>query len=195
MGQRIHTDLKVEVATLNTLVYNAGKDYITIDNLHFRGSASNMIEFIIGVNDYIIVQNSQLSFAGLDGINIWGNYGNITNNLISSCNQTGIKVIGNQHKVTLNTVEKVGLVEGQALCGNLANGIAVNDNDCLVKNNTIRTIGYCGIKLSSTADIITIQNNYIHDILLTLNDGGGIYTAAEGTSRKIDGNIIIECDR
>ncbi len=182
--------LKVEVATLNTLAYNAGKDYITFDNLHFRGSSANMIEFIIGINDYITVQNSQFTFAGLDGMNIWGNYGNITNNLISFCNQTGIKVIGNQHKVTNNVVENIGLLEGQALCGNLANGIAVNDNDCVVRNNTIRNIGYCGIKLSSTADIITIQNNYIHDILLTMNDGGGIYTAAEGVSRKIDGNII-----
>lgn len=79
---------------------------------------------------------------------------------------------------------------GQALCGNLSNGIAINNDDCIIKNNIIRKIGYCGIKLSSTADIITIQNNYLDSILLTLNDGGGIYTAAEGISRKIDGNII-----
>ncbi|MFZ2285572.1 MAG: right-handed parallel beta-helix repeat-containing protein, partial [Bacteroidales bacterium] len=78
----------------------------------------------------------------------------------------------------------------QALRGNLSNGIVVNNNDCLIKNNKIHKIGYCGIKLSSTADIITIQNNYLDSILLILNDGGGIYTAAEGISRKIEGNII-----
>src|SRR5690606_32004612 len=153
-----------------------------------------MIEFIVNANDYITIQNSQFSFAGLDAINIWGNYGNITNNIISSCNQTAVKVIGNQHKITQNTIERVGLIEGQALSGNLTNGIAINNNDCLVKNNVIRNTGYCGIKLSSTADVITIQNNYIHDVLLTLNDGGGIYTSAEGVSRKIDGNIILRVE-
>lgn len=190
-GSTDPSGLKVEAANLDNLIYDTGSDYITVDNLHFRGSGGSMIEFIVNANDYITIQNSQFSFAGLDAINIWGNYGNITGNIISSCNQTAVKVIGNQHKITQNTIEKVGLIEGQALSGNLTNGIAINNNDCLVKNNTIRNIGYCGIKLSSTADVITIQNNYIHDILLTLNDGGGIYTSAEGVSRKIDGNIIL----
>ncbi len=184
--------LKVEVASLNTLVYDSGNDYITIDNLHFRGSASNMIEFVISANDHITVQNSQLSYAGLDALNIWGNYGNVTNNIISSSNQTAIKVIGDQHKITLNEIDKIGLIEGQAFCGNLTNGIAVNNNDCFLKNNIIRNIGYCGIKLSSSADIITIQNNFIDKALLTLNDGAGIYCAGEGVSRKIDGNIIVK---
>ena len=190
-GSTDPTTKKVEVATLNNLVYDTGNDYITIDNLHFRGSASDMIEFIINANDYITVQNSQFTFAGHDAINLWGNNGNITNNLISSCNQTAIMTIGTLHKITSNIVENVGLIAGQAFSGNLTNAIAINNNDCLVKNNTIRNIGYSGIKLSSTADVITIQNNYIHDVLLTLNDGAGIYTAGEGTSRKIDGNIVL----
>jgi uncharacterized repeat protein (TIGR02059 family) len=186
--------LKVEVATLDNLVYDVGSDYITIDNVHFRGSAASMIEFIVNANDYITIQNSMFTFAGLDAINVWGNHGNITNNLVSSCNQTAVKVVGALHSITLNTIEKVGLVEGQGFSGNLTNGIAINNNDCLVKNNIIRNTGYCGIKLSSTADVITVQNNYIHDILLTLNDGGGIYTSSEGVSRKIDGNIILRVE-
>lgn len=193
-GSTDPSGLKVEAATLDNLVYDVGSDYITIDNIHFRGSGASMIEFIVNANDYINIQNSQFTFAGLDAINIWGNYGNITNNIISSCNQTAVRVIGNQHRITQNTIEKVGIIEGQALSGNLSNGIAINNNDCLVKNNIIRNTGYCGIKLSSTADVITIQNNYIHDILLTLNDGGGIYTSAEGVSRKIDGNIILRVE-
>lgn len=185
---------KVEVATLNSLVYDPGNDYITIDNIHFRGSASSMIDFTVSANDHIIVQNSQLSFSGLNAINLRGDYGNVTNCLISSCNQTAIMAVGDHHRITSNIVEKVGLIAGQAFWGNLANGIAINNNDCLIKNNIIRNIGYSGIKLSSTADIITIQNNFIHDILLTLNDGAGIYTAGAGTSRKIDGNIILNVE-
>jgi uncharacterized repeat protein (TIGR02059 family) len=183
--------LEVEVATLNNLVYDSGKDYITLDNIHFRGSASNMIDFIIYGNDHITIQNSRVSFAGMDGINIWGSFGNITNNLISSCNQTAIKAAGDNHNMTLNTIEKIGLIEGQAFCGNLTNGISINHNDCLVKNNVIQSIGYSGIKLSSTAQTVTIQNNFISDALLTLSDGAGIYITANGISRKIDANIVL----
>ena len=182
--------LKVEAAALNSLALMAGKNYITVDNLHFRGSSANMIELVNPGNDYITIRNCMISFAGMDAISLWGNNGLIANNVISFCNQTGIKVIGNLHNITSNTIEKIGLIEGQFFCGNLTNGIAINNNECLIKNNIIRETGYCGIKLSSTAQIITIQNNYIHDILLTLSDGGGIYIAREGISRKIDGNII-----
>jgi parallel beta-helix repeat protein len=183
---------KVEVATLDNLVCNDGMDYINFENLNLKGSASSLIQCDNSLNDYITVQNCHLSFAGLDGIKLWGHYGIIANNLISSCNQTGIKIIGNQHKITSNVIEKIGLLEGQAMSGNLTNGIVINDNDCLVRNNIIRYIGYCGISLSSTADVITIQNNYIHNVLLKLNDGGGIYVAREGILRTFDANIITD---
>jgi parallel beta-helix repeat protein len=183
--------LNIEIATLKNLVHNAGKDFITLEQLHFRGSIDNMIEFINPANDNIIIRNCQFAFAGQDCINLWGNRGNINNNIISYCNQTAIQIIGNQHNVLFNLIENVGLTTGQAFCGSQTIGIIVNDNECLVKNNIIRNVGYSGIKTSSTAKITTIQNNFIHDVLLGLNDGGGIYTAKEGTSRKIDGNIIL----
>ncbi|NLA50386.1 MAG: hypothetical protein GX876_13125, partial [Bacteroidales bacterium] len=83
-------------------------------------------------------------------------------------------------------------MEGQAFWGNLASGMMICNNDCLIKNNVIRNIGYSGIKLLSTVKTIIIQNNFIHDILLTLNDGGGIYIVGEGVSKKIDGNVILK---
>jgi len=181
---------KVEVATLNNLLYNAGKKYIALENLHFRGSASNMLDFVNYGNDYITIRNSQLSFAGLDGIKIFGNNVIISNNYITSCNQTAIQSAGENHSINLNIIENIGLLEGQAYCGNLTNGIGINHNQCLIQNNTIRNIGYSGIKVSSSAQTIIIQNNFIVDVLLILNDGGGIYVGTEGLSRKIDGNII-----
>jgi uncharacterized repeat protein (TIGR02059 family) len=182
---------KVEVATLNTLIDNTGRDYITVDNIHFRGSVSHLITCDVSANNNITIQNSQLSFAGLDGIHLWGENGTISNNLISECNQTGIKTVGNYHNILANVIEDVGVIPGQAFNGTVITGVLINDNNCVIKNNTITNIGYSGIKLSSIADIITIQNNFINNVLLTLNDGGGIYTAGEGVSRKIDGNIIM----
>ncbi len=190
-GSKDPSTLKVEVATLKNLAHNAGKDYITIENLHFRGSSDNLIEFVDPANDFITIRNCQILFAGQDGINLWGNNGYLNKNTISSANQTGIQIIGTKHRILDNVIEKIGLEEGQAFYGNQAIGIIVNNNDCQVKNNIIRYVGYSGIKLSSIATVVTIQNNFLHDILLTLNDGGGIYTAREGISRMIDGNIIL----
>lgn len=181
---------KVEVASLNTIIDNKGGDYITIDDISVRGSNKCLITSINTVSDHFTIKNSNLSFSGVDGIQLWGTAGTLSNNIISFCNQTAITTVGSQHTITGNEIKNIGLLPGQAFSGNLANGIAINNNDCLIKNNRIHNIGYCGIKLSSTADIITIQNNYLDSILLTMNDGGGIYTAAEGVSRKIDGNII-----
>lgn len=180
----------VEVASLKNLVYNEGYDYITIDDISIQGSIANLLEFTINSCNYITIKNATLRYAGLDAIYLWGKNGNISNNSVSYCNQTGIKALGDEHNIVQNTIENVGLLAGQAFWGNLTNGIGIANNNCLVRNNKIQNIGYCGIKLSSTADIITIQNNYINNVLLTVNDGGGIYTAAEGVSRKIDGNII-----
>jgi len=180
----------IAAATLNTVIDNRGADYIIIDNISVKGAINCLISSINTVSDYFSIKNSILSYSGNDGIQLWGTSGTISNNTISYCNQTGIITVGTLHTITGNQIEKIGLLAGQAFSGNLANGIVVNNNDCLIKNNTIRNIGYCGIKLSSTADIITIQNNFLDSILLTMNDGGGIYTAAEGVARKIDGNII-----
>lgn len=182
---------KIEVATLNTVIDNRGGDYIIIDDLTVQGANNCLISSINTVSDYFSIKNSNLSYSGIDGIQLWGTAGSVTNNNIAYCNQTAITTVGTQHTITGNKIEKIGLLAGQANSGNLSNGIVVHNNDCIIKNNTIRSIGYCGIKLSSTADIITIQNNFLDSILLTLNDGGGIYTAAEGIARKIVGNIII----
>lgn len=181
---------KVEIAVLNTVVENKGGDFIIIDNVSVRGAITCLITSINSVSDYFSIKNSSLSFSGIDGIQLWGSSGSVMNNSISNCNQTAIITVGSQHIITNNEIKHIGLLAGQAFSGNLSNGIAINNNDCLIKNNLIRGIGYSGIKLSSTADIITIQNNYLDSILLTLNDGGAIYVAAEGISRKIDGNII-----
>jgi len=181
---------KIKVATLNTLILNNGYDYITIDGLHLEGSISHALTYI-SASDYCTIKNSILCFAGLDGIHLLGKCGTINNNLISNCNQTGIITIGDFETIISNNIKNIGLVPGQALDGSLTSGILITNNECIIKNNNIENIGYCGIALSSIADIITIENNYINNVLLVLNDGGGIYTVAEGISRKIDGNIIM----
>jgi uncharacterized repeat protein (TIGR02059 family) len=182
---------EVKVSTLNTLILNNGFDYITVDGVTFSGAISNTITYLSHSSNYCNIKNSVINFAGLDGIHFEGSYGTIDNNLINNCNQTGIQAVGNDITITSNKFKNIGLTAGQALQGSLCSGIMITGNGCQVQKNDIEYIGYCGIALSSTTDIITIKNNYINEVCLLLNDGGGIYTNGEGTDRIIDGNIIL----
>ncbi|MBE0676078.1 MAG: right-handed parallel beta-helix repeat-containing protein, partial [Bacteroidales bacterium] len=185
------TGKTVKVATLNTLVYTSEYDYITLDDIHLTGSITNLVTCLNYISNYWTIKNSLLDFAGLDGIHLLGSNSTISNNLIYGCNQLGIRAVGNNEKITGNTIKNIGILPGQAFNGTYASGIFITNDNCLIKNNIIENVGYSGIKLSSTTDIITIQNNFINNVLLTLNDGGAIYVVAEGTSRLIDGNIIM----
>jgi uncharacterized repeat protein (TIGR02059 family) len=181
----------VEIAALNNLVLNDTFDYITLDNINFKGSISHALAYLNYGCNFCTIQNCSISYAGLDGIHFLGDHGTINNNIISSCNQAGILSVGNYVKITSNSIQNIGTIPGQAMDGSLTNGIHITNNDCILQNNNIENVGYCGITLSSSADIITIKNNFINNVCTVLNDGGGIYTAREGVSRYIDGNIIL----
>jgi len=191
-GTSPSSSINVEIATLKNTVCINSNDYITLDNLNFRGSISHLISGNDSYNnDYLTIKNSLLSFAGMNGIQLWGKYGVVTGNTLSNCNQTGICMSGDYHSISTNEIRNIGALPGQGYRGNIACGLLIGGNNCTIEKNIIRLIGYNGIKMSSTADIITIRNNVIDSVLLTLNDGGGIYTVAEGTNRVFDGNIIM----
>lgn len=181
----------VKVASLNTLIYTSEYDHITVDGLHITGSITNLITCLNYISNDWTIKNSTLDFAGQDGIHLLGHRGNISNNSVNNCNQLGIRAVGNDHNITANTIRNIGVLPGQAYNGTYASGIFITNDNCTIKNNKIENVGYSGIKLSSTTDVITIQNNFINNVLLTLNDGAAIYVVAEGVSRKIDGNIIL----
>jgi uncharacterized repeat protein (TIGR02059 family) len=191
------TTKTVKVATINNLAYNkTGSDYITIDNLSFTGSIDNTIEFPFN-SDHCIVQNCNVTFAGEDGIRFSGSYGIIDNNSVSDCNRTGIGVYynGTNNVITNNAVTNIGIVKGlsKSISGiwSPTCGIAVEYNNCLVQYNKIENVGYTGILISKSANTLTIQNNFIKNICLVLDDGGGIYLDNSHSSIIIDGNIIL----
>src|ERR1035437_5600261 len=185
----------VKVATINNLACNkTGSDYITIDNLSFTGSINNAIEFSFN-SDHCIVQNCNVTFAGEDGIRFSGSYGTINNNYVGDCNRTGIGVYynGTNNVITNNTIKNIGIVKGlsKSISGiwSPTCGIADEYNNCLIQYNTIENIGYDGIIIGG--DIVTVKNNFINNICLVLDDGGGICTTGPYTSQIIDGNIIL----
>ncbi|MBP7507716.1 MAG: right-handed parallel beta-helix repeat-containing protein [Prolixibacteraceae bacterium] len=181
----------IKVATLNSVIYLKGYHYITIDDIHVTGSIKNLLSCQINVNNYLTIKNSRIDFAGEYGIHLVGNNVFIQNNIIADCNQSAIRTVGKNENIISNVIRNVGIIPGQAFVGTQTSGILLTDDNCIVRYNTIENISYCGIGLSSVIKIVTIQNNFINNVLMTLNDGGGIYITSAGISRIIDGNIIL----
>ena len=191
------TTKSVKVATKNNLIYiNPGKDYIKIGNISFIGSINNAIDLSWG-SDHCVMQYCSVSFAGEDGIRFSGSYGIIDNNSVSDCNRTGIGVYynGTNNVITNNTIKNIGIVKGlsKSIPGiwSPTCGIADEYNNCLIQYNTIENVGYTGIQIAGNADIAVVNNNFINNTCLVLDDGGGIYTGGSHTSIIIDGNIIL----
>jgi parallel beta-helix repeat protein len=191
------TTKTVKVATINNLVYNnKGNVYITIENITFIGSINTLADISFG-SDHWIIQNCSLGFGGEDGIRYSGSYGTIDNNSVNNCNRTGIGIFysGTNNVITNNGITNIGIVIGLSMSipsiWSPTCGIAVEYTNCLVQYNSITNVGYNGIQMAGLSDNELIKNNFINNICLVLNDGGGIYTSSPHTSIIIDGNVIL----
>jgi uncharacterized repeat protein (TIGR02059 family) len=181
----------VKVSTINNLLYNHSySTYVTVDNLSFTGSIANAIDYYWNT-DHCIIQNCSVTFAGLDGINLLGSYETVDNNQIIDCHRTGIVINGPNTVITNNTITNIGIIKGQSNLSHHNVGIYITSSNGLVQYNRIENVGYIGIYISGLISNVKVQNNYINNILLVLNDGGGIYIYGPHSSIIIDGNIIL----
>jgi parallel beta-helix repeat protein len=181
----------VKVATLKNLVTNQnGADYLTINNISLSGSIENVVNYT-WQNDHCLINSCNISFAGQDGIRLFGDFGTVDNNQITFCNAYGIYSYGTNTLITNNALTNLNTIAGQSKGWLEYTGIYVEKNDCIIQYNRIENVGYNGISLGVNANNITIQNNFITNSCLILNDGAGIYLGGTHTSIKIDGNIIL----
>lgn len=181
----------VKVATKNNLLYNyLSCKNLSINNLTLTGAITNIIDSYWGTDNFTI-QNCNVSFCGYDGLRLEGSYQTINNNIVSDCGRNGIFCSGNNGNITNNKISNIGIIKGQSNNGTQVRAVHIGNSTYLVQNNNIANIGYVGIYLTQTANSITIKNNFINYVCLTLNDGGGIYLDRMHTSIIIDGNIIL----
>jgi hypothetical protein len=109
-----------------------------------------------------------------------------------------IGIPGNPRSVTEHiTVEHCTISHcGQRYPGSVGLWIGIAAH-CSVRNNHIHTLPYTGLSLgwrwsatpSASRDHL-VENNHIHHILLTLSDGGGIYTLGLQPNSILRGNHI-----
>jgi hypothetical protein len=185
------TPTNVQVSSVNNLINDVNRTYISVDNIDFRGSNLSALYFSSASN--ATITNCNISFAGIDGFQGDGTtaFVDIENNTISNCNNSGIAAYAtNNSNFTIkgNTVTRSGMFMGSRQLS--AHGsIQSNGNGSLVQYNTVDSSGYTGILFIGTGS--QVRNNFVNHSCLVLDDGGGIYTNGTGTNKIIDGNIVL----
>jgi parallel beta-helix repeat protein len=188
----------VQVSTADVLVDLHLKDYITFDGLNFEGANSK--SFFIGSSKNITIKNCSFNNNGWTAI--YGeNYAadNYSDNLtIQNCsfnhNPQGIKIDSYFHNAYINNNDFIntGLIYGSWTNEEVqASAIISRGDNSIIEYNRIDSTGYIGIYF--TGDNVVVRYNYLTNALMTLDDGGAIYTVGfpPGSGRKIYNNIVL----
>ena len=175
----------VQVATLDSLVVLTGRRYVTFDNISFQGANTSSIQ--INHSPNISFQNCDFNFSGRNAIfgsKTGSSLGLIVQNCtINHINDNAIdipRVDFDNATIRLNTIKNCGMIYGMidrndgVNNNSTAQAISASGAGELIEYNTLDSIGYIGIHFLGSNT--TIQNNYIMDYCLLLNDGGGIYS-------------------
>ena len=177
----------VQISTVGELFSNRGNHpFITITDLSFTGSNSNMISLYYGSNE--TVKNCDLSFGGINGINVDGVNADMENNNITDIGGTGIFVYKSDAVIKSNSLSRIGLIAGNAREDADA-GIYSNSANALIQDNQLANLGHSGIVFYGNNSVV--KNNFINKSCLVLDDGGGICTHGGFSGQQIIGNIVL----
>jgi len=177
-------------------------NYITITNLALENADSD--EVLINNSSHFTMNSCTLTQPGLNGVQIFNNspYFTCQNNTIANSPNDGISMLNNtSHSlIEYNRITNTGTVPGMGQTagagGNSYDAIVFEGTGSIFRYNYIDSIGCCGVQsYFSTADSLTIQNNYIAHNCMVLEDNGGIHMIVNPgvlyNTRKIIGNIIV----
>jgi hypothetical protein len=186
--------VNVQVATIDTLVYNQHKHNITFDNLFFQGS--NVVTLQLYDCRNVIVQNCQIDFSGASALQCRMAVNTmIQNNTINHSNDFGVKMdvhctnayIGN------NIIKNTGLFAGMGRAASRFTAIMAYGSNSIIEYNEIDTTGFIGINFLGSSTVI--RNNLINFYCTVIDDGGGIYLFNENnviySGIKITNNILL----
>ncbi len=178
--------------TGSTLDYgvNSSSNYITVRDLEFHYQSKAGLSFS-GSNISLL---SNTVFGGLaDGIDLRGTNCTVDGNIIQNVNANGVHLYytAKNGTFTNNTLKSIGLVQGYQSCAT-AYGILSEGTYATISSNYLDSIGYDGIYAFSH-DLV--EKNIIKNTMLTLADGGAIYTGSGSSYVTIQNNIISDVYR
>ncbi len=193
-GSAVPTGYSVMTSLADTLVFINNNNYITIDNLCFRGA--NVAAIQLNNSSNVKIQNSEINYSGLDGISADNcPYMSIENNLINHSNNSGVKLYPGSSYASVkgNTVRNSGTIPGMGSSNNQQMvGLFIDSSPYnVIELNKVDSSGYCGITF--TGDYTLVKNNVVNYFDLTVSDGGGIYTWGgwDKVGRKVTGNVVL----
>ncbi|MFI5185216.1 MAG: right-handed parallel beta-helix repeat-containing protein [Chitinophagales bacterium] len=191
---------KVQATTADVLVSigntTTGYAYVTLDNLSLQGANSNAVQ--IQRSNHVTIQNCDIAFAGMDGINGTIYSGNSSYCIIQNCtvnysNSSGIHLFEDfsNAAITNNIIQNSGTIPGMGVNGdNTYQGVQVKAASCTFSYNQVINAGYCGFSFIGNSSKAT--NNLINGFCMVKDDGAGIYTNNSNyTGRQVLNNIVI----
>lgn len=200
-----NTPANVFVEAENCVLLLKKRNYLTFDDLEFRGCRQYLVNLDGGTD--ITIQNCNLLFAGVTAVRTQFNplIGLIIENcLIKDCHTGGINIVnatnGAQGSIIRgNTIKNIGMLPGMTRTSGSENiiGIRVYNAGHRVEYNNIDYTGACGINFFG--DNILIKNNVVNHFDQIVQDLGGIYTwnttstgtMVPTTGMKLLGNIVM----
>ncbi|MBN3518764.1 right-handed parallel beta-helix repeat-containing protein [Algoriphagus lutimaris] len=200
LGSKKPSTITIKVANKDNLVTNNRfVQNITFSKLHFKGSNKSI--FSLKYSGNFTIQKSILESAGDHAIyvevvpNLTISDNTIKNNLNGGLfvyhGSPSVKVTNNLFE---NSMPYQGMGKSSDLTG-IALYIASDSDHSLIEKNQIINTGYNGIHFGG--DYTIVKNNFIDTFCVFKQDGGGIYTNADGQKnrnnkgREIIGNIIL----
>lgn len=158
------------------------KQHIAIRDLDFRYHKHAGV-YNTGANVSVNACNFERSYFG---IRSYGNHGSYTGNIVHHTYASGMGILDNNTTVENNVVEDIALKAGLGETFWGYYGMYVSGTSNTVRGNRITRTGNSAIFLGGSP---LVEKNVISHVLMTLNDGGGIYwDSADGAI--IQDNII-----
>ena len=174
--------------------------YFIIENLCFQHYQEFAISGIYG--QHLTIRNNVFR-NGMTALYITGfDDCRIIENTVTDMEINGMTVGNNQHSnIHKNTIRRIGVSldggqNGGGTCYGIMMGIVINSvmsNNNEITMNHIDSIGYCGISFGFAQNLL-VKNNVVNHTMLSLSDGGAIYTMdrnAQKLNNKIIDNIVL----
>ncbi len=162
------------------------KQYVTIQDLAFRGHKHAGV-YNTGSNVTVTRCTFENSYYGLRS---YGGYGTYTGNTLRHTYASSMAILDHHTTVENNVLEDIALVPGlgESFWGYY--GMYVSGEANVVRGNRITRTGNSAIFLGGSP---LVEKNIISQVLMTVNDGGGIYwDSADGAI--IQDNIISDVE-
>jgi len=145
------------------------RQYFTIQDLAFSGQRYAGVYSGGGAHVTVTGCTFERSYFG---IRSYASYSTYTNNIVRNTYASGMGILDHHSTVSNNTVSDIALVPGlgESFWGYY--GMYVSGETNVVRGNRISRTGNSALFLGGSP---LVEQNIITDVLLTVNDGGGIY--------------------